>query len=287
MPITQEQKQRIINLYNTGQLIISIEKSEKVSRPTIRKILRSAGVREVYKKDIDKSDTINSNYFDNIDIEEKAYFLGLLYADGNIYYGSKNRKHYSLSINLVEEDKYILERFRDVIAPEHKLYIVDKSKQNKNWQLQYKFLIDNKQITEDLAKFGCTSKKSLTLTFPQNISKHLYQHFIRGYFDGDGCISSYLSKESNRTYLKYSASFASTKNFCKYLGAFLEEHLNLNYSLYTRKSNNITSELTISGNHQVYKFMSWLYKDATIFLKRKHDKFLELSTQLNKNAETN
>lgn len=285
MPISEQKKQIIINSYNNGKSINSIEMIEKVSRPTIRKILRKANVRKVYKKDIDKSHTINSNYFENIDSEEKAYFLGLLYADGNIYLGSKKRKHYSLSINLIEEDKYMLERFRDIIAPNHKLYIVDKSKQNKNWKLQYKFLIDNKKITEDLTKLGCTPKKSLTLTFPKNISQHLLQHFIRGYFDGDGGICKYNINRFTKNYILFNANFVSTKMFIIDLQYIIQSVLNNSCSIYIRK-NGITAGITIGGNQQVYSLLSWLYKDATIYIKRKHDKFLELEALISKKAET-
>lgn len=40
--------------------------------------------------------------------------------------------------------------------------------------------------------------------------------------------------------------------------------------------NNITYTLSSGGNIQVQRIMDWLYKDATIFLKRKHDTYVEL-----------
>lgn len=52
--------------------------------------------------------------------------------------------------------------------------------------------ITNKKIAKDLIKCGCIPNKSLVLKFPDErifASKDLIRHFIRGYFDGDGCIS--------------------------------------------------------------------------------------------------
>ena len=45
-----------------------------------------------------------------------------------------------------------------------------------------------KKIFKDLIKLGVTPRKSLTLKFPTFLNEDLMRHFIRGYFDGDGCI---------------------------------------------------------------------------------------------------
>jgi len=57
--------------------------------------------------------------------------------------------------------------------------------------------VSNKHFWNTLNDLGCTPRKSLTLKFPDiNIfkSKDLIRHFIRGYFDGDGCFSYHKSK---------------------------------------------------------------------------------------------
>lgn len=276
MPISKNKEQIIIELYNNKNSINTIEKIEHISRPTIRKILRKNNIRNVYKQDIDHSAFIKTDFFDEINTEEKAYFLGLLFADGNIYLGSKQRKHYSLSINLIESDKYILEKLRDLIAPRHKLYFVNKKKKNINQNNQYKLLFDSKKICESLISHGCDAKKSLKLNFPTHIRNDLLSHFMRGHFDGDGCICGYLNKNIKI----YSYSIASTKQFITYSKNIIKNKFEIDGTVYTRK-NNITSELIIGGNQQVYRLMSWLYQDATIYLKRKHDKYLELEKLIN------
>jgi intein/homing endonuclease len=45
-----------------------------------------------------------------------------------------------------------------------------------------------KKLHDDLVKHGCVEKKSLILQFPKDLSQELISHFVRGYFDGDGCI---------------------------------------------------------------------------------------------------
>ena len=51
---------------------------------------------------------INKNFFNKIDTEEKAYFLGFLYADG---YNNTDRN--SVALSLKEDDKEILEKYSE------------------------------------------------------------------------------------------------------------------------------------------------------------------------------
>ncbi len=44
-------------------------------------------------------------------------------------------------------------------------------------------------MCNDLIGHGATIRKSLTLTFPTHLDEKLIKHFLRGYFDGDGCIN--------------------------------------------------------------------------------------------------
>jgi hypothetical protein len=47
--------------------------------------------------------------------------------------------------------------------------------------------IRSDELVSDLAKYGVVERKSLTLLWPDVIPNELCNHFVRGYFDGDGC----------------------------------------------------------------------------------------------------
>jgi intein/homing endonuclease len=268
--ITKKQQALVTNLYiNKCTNLAEIARRTKLSRPTVRKILRQEGLRDVKKSDIDNSAYLNKNMFDAINDEASAYFLGLLYADGNVYLRKTNDIP-TISLTLQERDKHILDTFRKLIAPKHSLYL--KSAKIDTQQDQYKLAFSSQVIGDQLQQLGCIPRKSLKLTFPTNISPNLIRHFVRGYFDGDGCISFYRHKNGYRAYL---ASFASTKTFCKELG-LLFDNIGLTYGIYTRKSNGITSELVVGGNQQVLTLLVWMYNDAKYFIKRKRDKYTEL-----------
>jgi len=213
----------------------------------------------------------DEKFFERIDTEEKAYFLGLLYADGNNYV--RELHNYEVSIKLQAQDKIILEKFKNLISPQSSLKLIIDKKTNN---LYYLFKINNKKISEQLSCLGCIPNKSLLLKFPNFIEEKLINHFIRGYFDGDG--SLYCKKPKYKTnYINYGLSIVSSKMFCEEIKHIIENKINIHFSskLSRPKTNQITTTLSVGGNKQVKKVLDWLYQDATIYLPRKYTKYQE------------
>jgi len=169
--------------YTAKQLSIKYN----VSNSFVCKFLKRNGIKNVrYNTNkLVRKYSLNDNYFDVIDTEEKAYFLGLLYADGCNLFDKNNNV---TTISLQEKDVKILERFNYEIKSDRPLEFMYKN--NDNHQNQYRLTMCSEQISTNLSLLGCTPRKSLTLKFPteEQVPNHLIQHFIRGYFDGDGCI---------------------------------------------------------------------------------------------------
>lgn len=88
-----------------------------------------------------KKYTFNKNYFEKIDSEDKAYFLGLLYADG-CNSTSATQNHASIVLNLQEGDKEILEKFMKYINSNKPLLYRPKQ---ENHNPQYRFVINSKK----------------------------------------------------------------------------------------------------------------------------------------------
>lgn len=170
----------------------------KGNRNTISKILKENNI-EIPNKN-NKLYNYNDTIFEIIDTEEKAYWLGFLYADGNVtkrLIKKENRKDkfsYQLELSLAEVDKDHLIKFgrfmfQDFNEEKNLKKKIIKLKEKE--YIAYKITINSKKIVEDLIKLGCVPKKSLILTYPteEQIPFKLQHHFIRGYFDGDGCVS--------------------------------------------------------------------------------------------------
>lgn len=267
---TQQEINIIIDLYNSKNSQSVIAKQLNCKQTTISYILRKNNVKTRIGKNIKYTD-INYIFFTEINSEKSAYFLGLLYADGCVQI--KNNA-YTTTLKLKYNDQIILEKFRDIMSPSSLI----KLTKNKDSIYSY-FRINQKEICDQLIYHGCVPNKSLILNFPTTIPKDLIHHFIRGYSDGDGSIyKNKLQKtKTSKIYINTIWKIVSTKQFCNELYKILKDQLNINcsQSLSRPKTNNITTTLSVGGNIQVMKALDWLYKDATIYLPRKYDKYIE------------
>jgi hypothetical protein len=243
--------------YLEGLSIEKIAAQYHVSGMRLAKLLKADGV--VFRKGNPKYEH-NKNVFDVIDTEEKAYWLGFLYADGAIGY---NRPRVGLAIGI--KDLKHLEKFRDFISPQQKNIACDK--------LNIVHLtIYDKHIYQKLISHGCIPQKTFKLEFPTTVPVELISHFIRGYFDGDGHIG--LSGVGHVTF-----SMLGNLQFLREVHATFLKNLPEYKPGGLHKKGNVYAISKMGCNTQVEALVSYLYKDATIFIERKKqiaDKFAAL-----------
>lgn len=199
--------------------------------------------------------TCNQDYFESIETEEQAYWLGFIYADGALI-KPKQRSPY-LQILLSNNDIDHISKFKKAIeftGPIHTRSNFHK-KQQKTYTNSYITIRGNKLI-QDLEALGITANKSLTCKFP-SIRQELMPHFIRGYFDGDGGLSKNCSE----------LTIAGTESF---LNTIQHEFIQLGATatkLYKHKSG--ICQYTKHGRLQVAQILRWLYADSSVALDRK------------------
>lgn len=115
------------------------------------------------------------SYFENIDTKEKAYWLGFLYADGNVSHNT------TIYIGTHKKDCIIINRFAECIgANKNKIHI------NSNNNIMMSLYITSKRMFNDLVKHGCVPRKTHVLELPTLNNRNLYLAFLLGFFDGDG-----------------------------------------------------------------------------------------------------
>lgn len=137
-----------------------------------------------------KKYTTNELYFEKIDSRNKAYFLGLLYADGCIHKIKKYDK-YQITINLVEGDCKVLELLKEDIEHTGPLGFWNKTPPRQNQKV---LSIYSYKIAKDLISLGCIERKTNLLEYPKNLIDEYFTDFLRGFFDGDGTIAKVGSK---------------------------------------------------------------------------------------------
>jgi intein/homing endonuclease len=218
--------------------------------------------------------TLNENFFEKIDSEQKAYWLGFISADGTIVVTNKQTNSLRLRINIHEKDRNLLEMFKEDLESDSpiKEYVTNKNKKFESKQV--KIDINSKKICNDLFKLGITSNKTNTLTMP-NIPINMLQHFIRGYFDGDGCFNYYKNKTNNG----YKFCFEVVGNSIGILHSIqtIFQENNIVTTIYTRKNNNSYRLMTCNKN-QIKLIIKYMYKNSNVYLNRK---FLKAQEMLN------
>lgn len=204
------------------------------------------------------------NFNGDIITNNDAYLLGLIYSDGNLYRNC-------IEISLNEKDKQILEDVSRYVYDTIKLsYRKGKKfiKNNKEYfsKGQFRFNITSRNVADKLKLIGLCNNKSLKIRLPK-IKEEYYSHFIRGIFDGDGCI--FISKKYKGT---NRVSIVSNPIFCLELKLKIEEFLNINVCI-NKKTKNVDT-LSISGNNQIKEFMDWIYNESDLKLNRKYYKYI-------------
>lgn len=204
--------------------------------------------------------SMDHNFFDIIDTEEKAYFLGIMASDGNV---SSDRDCMEISLS-GEEDRALLERFKDALK--YNGLIKNKSVKYPNAKPCSRLSFTSKQIKNSLIMHGITPRKSLTLEFPVGLSRNLTRHFIRGYFDGDGSVS--YKKDGS-----FLVSLTSSPSFIASVTTIINDILSLSVHI-ERPIKTKAHNLKIGGNFAAFIFLDWIYKDATVYLSRKQAKYI-------------
>lgn len=261
---TKEQEEFIVKLY-------TIDKKSTVQIGNIMECSYNKINRIHQKYNIDRRGNysrkynLNTEYFDDINTKNKAYVLGLFCADG-CNYPPKSTAY----ISLQENDRELLEKIRKEMDVEKELVVVDCSNRHDNGYSYNNMCVLNlysSHICNSLNKLGVVQNKSLKLKFP-NIQPCLYNHFLRGYFNGDGSI--YLNNNNLPT-----VTLTSTQSFCMSAKAIIESCLNIYCGVYESSCHNgITKVLQISGKSAV-KFLDWIYDEADLYLLRKYNRYIQ------------
>lgn len=130
--------------------------------------------------------TVNAAFFDRWSAP-MAYVLGYLYADGSLEYAPYIRGRY-VRVSSVDKDR--VEAIRALMEAAHP---VVKEKVKGNRKPRYLLRVGNRVLYEQLEKIGMTPNKSLSMRLPA-VPKRFFGSFLRGYFDGDGCVFLQLGK---------------------------------------------------------------------------------------------
>lgn len=216
-------------------------------------------------------------FFDSIDSELKAYLLGYLYGDGNLY----KRRGNEYSIGLSSIDEYIVKLFRDSIYNKAKISKVENIKfDSYKCKIQYRVRLYSKYLFERLNVLGLDVRKTYKeLDIPKEVNNSLFRHFLRGLFDSDGtCGVYYYKRKDRKNNIRVKPTFHITSNTYTLLSKIqtvLSLEYNINIPLY--EDNKGYFYLKSGSYKETRKLYNLLYNNSEYYTKRKKIKFHEVT----------
>lgn len=237
-----------------GYTLDKIRKIYKTKSDKISEILKSEGVQINMAK---VNRLLRHDYFETIDTEAKAYYLGLLVADGCVV-KSKDTRGDQISIELT--DKEILEELQKEIRSGGKLY---RNKREDRYNSTYTWSVRSDKMARDLEKYGVIPNKTyLTDELYYDLREDLKRHYIRGIVDGDGSI--YWSRDTWNLNVT-----SKSENFLEELQDVFMELTGKENRKKITNYNGVHKLVYVSGD--VSKLCYVLYKDSNFYLPRKKE----------------
>lgn len=211
--------------------------------------------------------TVNDDYFKEIDSREKAYFLGFLWADG---YNSV--EFHTCKIDLQERDLDILKKLKKAIDFSGRInsYIAKKGESYRPEEAKVLRLhITNIGFIQNLYDKGVRPHRE-KFHFPfEFVPREFYLDFIRGYFDGNGCCSVYGKRG-------LMVDICGGTNILHDIGDILAQEYGMSIKYHRRRPQNPDNDtLYISKRDDMITFLKLLYQDAPVYLDRKYEKYLK------------
>lgn len=229
------------------------------SRSNVYRLLSIYGIPRRQGSD-SKRLNVNVNFFKSM-TPDLAYLLGLWATDGYI--------KSSGVIGIKSIDRDMIDWIKEKIRYTNK---IDRgiTQAGKNY---YEIRFRSKEVEEILSKYGIVKHKTRILKFP-NIPEDMLPHFIRGLFDGDGCIFS------DKFERRYTVSFVSASyEFIQRYKSVVESIIGGDRKIVVNKQKDVY-QYSFSSITDVKKFGEWIYQGDSFGIGRKKEIFVRLGIEI-------
>lgn len=252
--------------YSDNQIsIINCAKKFKIGKNTLYNYLKennSIKNDKNYQKDI----TYDKNFFDSIDSEEKAYWLGFIMADGYTKL-DKNNNPAQTTIEISKKDINLLDAFKKSIKSNY--IIRERSRTTVTGKISEvcSITISSHHLTKQLVSYGVVPNKTYIGFINEEIfgdNEELIFHYLRGYSDGDGTINKNKGNYVFKLVIR-------SKSILNTITNWIKKYCNINPKITIWEN---TYRLSIQNKKDYFIFLKKLYKNANIYLDRKYQNYL-------------
>lgn len=249
---TDSEEVQIGTIYLSGKSTRAIAKAYGLSHHiSVTSALKRQNIKQRPKPERNRLYKVNQYIFDEIDNEAKAYWWGFLYADGHTH-------RRSLILSLSTKDKKQLEKYRAFLQTDAPVRIYSNKANGKKYK-RASVEITHQHLTKRAKELGIKTGRPSPRHILEMIPPRLFNHWLRGFFDGDG-----------------SATKAKSVDFCGSLGLMellkriIAKQCNTNPNLKIVKHTTANLYyLSYSGRINALKVADYMYQDATIWMERK------------------
>lgn len=258
---TDSEEEQIAKIYLAGHSTRAIAKAyNKNHHISIVAALKRQGITQRSPSERNRLYKLNPHVFDVINNELAAYFLGYIFADGNV-----NRDK-TLQFGIKHTDRELLEGIKSFLeseAPIRSIFVRSSETKEKKYK-QAILSITERHLAKRLMKLGIIARRPDHMPMINNTPPELYNHLMRGYFDGDG------SAKKTSVTRGGCIVFCGSRDLMIWIRALMAKETDTNPNLKIQK--HIIANLHylyFSGTGQALKVTNYLYRDATFWLARK------------------
>lgn len=266
------EKQAIFNYIEKKQGLATAGKEFGISQYMMEKILKKYGIpKRTYTeaKQEGRKYPCNDDFF-KIQSPDMAYILGFIASDGYI-----SAKENCISIEILQKDKDILFQIAEKTSVTKPISLQTRNNgcetaTLRNWSASWK---------QDLSHYGIVNNKTFTLKPPTLLLPKYRIDYIRGYFDGDGSISTTKAKNSKE--IIYDKNSFEIVGVSKPTIDWIREELINHYHIilnkpgyYTTNTGTVIYKIITTDKKEIQKIYNLFYTtDSGLFLQRKKEKF--------------
>lgn len=263
---TNEQEKELARRYLSGESARAIGHSLGTDKTVVIAALKRTGTPQRTPSERNRLYKLDGNIFDKIDMPEKSYWWGFLYADASIH-------KRSLNLKLQRRDESHIFKFKEFLKSKHPVHQAITTIDNTEYLFSGLYVTDGHMI-DRLKELGVISHRPYFRTVVSNLPSRFIPHWIRGYFDGDGYIAPLKNKKGKK---QGSIKLLGQIELLEWIRNIFHIYCGTSVEQKIRKAGHSQKIWTLdySGRKQCERIGDFLYKDANIFLERKHIRFLE------------
>lgn len=256
----QEIQQIIVNYRDLKMNLKESGKAFGLNGLQVRNLLKINKIPQRRQAKDNRKFKVNDKFF-STESPDMAYILGFWAADGNVH-STENR----LDLELASVDREILEKINIVLDNERPI----KTYTCANGYVKNKLYFWSKEIKDTFREYGIVPNKTYSkdFSFPFKLSEEYVIDYIRGFFDGNGCVK----KTNSLTFELNSLN----KKFLEDISIFLKEKYNIITKITTCGLRSKEQYRLYCYGEEAKKVFNVLYTKDSLYLTRKYNKWLEL-----------